>query len=395
MVSNTVKIVTVIAVIAVVAIGVGIYAMNSDSGIKTNEDGLAVNTPCDPYTFTDLAGQTYTFDHHFGAVCLQMSLQGGAFSTMADFFGTDLPKYIAGLDDLDEASPDLKVAWYDALPELKDCKSIGWIGYGEDPAHVLAIKPNALIEPVIMKDRVESTGVASELKKAGIPIIYIDFHGEDVEKIKQSIKILGMMFGKEKKADKLATEYATKANAVYDKVRELLKNNPRPSAYSELATYGSDTLGHSYGNDSMWGALLYRCGGENLLKSGQSVLDTSYILSSDPDVIIFVTGHGTDGGLIPAGFDATEDLINETTKQYFDDRPGWKELSAYKEGHVYVVSQSICRELCDYVSIEFLAKCIWPEEFEDVDPMDDLKDYYKNHTPVKFKGVWYQQVSFD
>ncbi|RKW15101.1 MAG: iron ABC transporter substrate-binding protein, partial [Cardiobacterium sp.] len=45
----------------------------------------------------------------------------------------------------------------------------------------------------------------------------------------------------------------------------------------------------------------------------------------------------------------------------------------------------------DYVYAQFIAKQLYPEAFQDVDPVKNLQDYYKKWLPIEADGVFMTQ----
>ncbi len=366
--------------------------------VPVDGNGKAINVACAPYTFTDLAGQTFTFDHTFGAVATQTTGSGGPFFGIAALVGDDLPKYLVGLDGGFKNRMDLYNAYLNGMPELKELPNIGAVGTDWDNSRVLLLGPNALIVNLGSKSSIESNGVKSAFDKAGIPIVYINYHTESIEDITKSIRIMGMMFGKQERAEQLASLYETKAGQVYDRVAQILASGKeRPTIFIECANGGPDKIGNSYPTNSMWGAIAYNLGANVLYNRSESYapLDEPFILSSDPQRILF-TGSFWDSSVtdyIAMGFTATPDLTQKRVDGYFNNRGGWKSLDAYRNDQVYVIYHGLSRDVWDYAAIEFVAKVIWPEEFADLDPAKDLEDFYKEYMPFDLYGNWFHHYT--
>jgi iron complex transport system substrate-binding protein len=35
-----------------------------------------------------------------------------------------------------------------------------------------------------------------------------------------------------------------------------------------------------------------------------------------------------------------------------------------------------------------MAKCLYPEEFEDLDPAENYKEFHEKFLPVEYRGLW-------
>ena len=40
--------------------------------------------------------------------------------------------------------------------------------------------------------------------------------------------------------------------------------------------------------------------------------------------------------------------------------------------------------------IEYTAKKLWPEQFKDVDPKADLKEFFSKYMPIEYSGVFFE-----
>ena len=72
----------------------------------------------------------------------------------------------------------------------------------------------------------------------------------------------------------------------------------------------------------------------------------------------------------------------------FTKRPGWNTLKAVKNGRVYIIHHGLSRDIWDFVPIQFMAKCFYPEVFKDLDPVKSFKEFHKKYLPVEYSGVW-------
>jgi iron complex transport system substrate-binding protein len=63
-------------------------------------------------------------------------------------------------------------------------------------------------------------------------------------------------------------------------------------------------------------------------------------------------------------------------------------LDAVKNNRVYGISHVLSRDIWDFVGNQYFAKLFYPEEFNDLDPEENLKAFYKEFMPVDYSGVW-------
>jgi len=75
----------------------------------------------------------------------------------------------------------------------------------------------------------------------------------------------------------------------------------------------------------------------------------------------------------------------------FINRTGWADLPAVQKGEVFALYHGGARTLSDYVYAQFIAKQLYPEAFKDVDPVQNLRDYYQKWLPIPADGVFMTQ----
>ena len=141
----------------------------------------------------------------------------------------------------------------------------------------------------------------------------------------------------------------------------------------------------------MWGALVTRLGGHNIA-DGQvgnwGPLSPEYVLSQKPD-LIFLAGSEwlNKPQSVQMGFGATAEVARERMAAYLK-RPGWSNLPAVKNHGVHGIYHGGARTLSDYVYAQYVAKQLYPDAFKDVDPQQNLRDFYEKWLPVKADGVF-------
>ena len=87
-------------------------------------------------------------------------------------------------------------------------------------------------------------------------------------------------------------------------------------------------------------------------------------------------------------------VFGETTPRVtrlkgFAARPAWKNLAAVKSGEIYAVDHGSLRNMIDYTLTLYLAKILYPNTFQEVDPMGDMRAFYAKYLPeLKFDGTF-------
>jgi len=339
-------------------------------------------------TVTDLAGREVTVRVPVQRIILQSSGSGGAFYTLFALGGKDVVKKIVGLD------PGLKIyrhwiweKFTDVIPELNDIPDIGYVYKGSfNVEKVIALTPDVVIIPPFAYER--GKDLFGKIEEASIPVVVIDYHSETLHTHLATITLLGTLLGKEKRAQELENFYKAQVDKVYNRLKSIEK--PKPKVYIECGMKGPSEYSNTYGN-YMWGALIEKCGGINIAKGKVEKwgpINPEYLLSENPDVIIITgsywpkTSHSMKLGYF-ANAEESKSLLEAFTK-----RPGWDTLTAVKQGRVYSIHHGLSRDIWDFVPIQFMAKCFYPEEFKDLQPVENFKEFHKRFLPVKYSGVW-------
>jgi iron complex transport system substrate-binding protein len=344
-------------------------------------------------TVKDLTGKEFTFDKPLDKVAIQWSGSGGPFMIMAALYGKDFVNHIAAMDDgLVKNRKDMYDQYVKDVPEIANINIIGSVeNDGFNLEKLISSGAEAFVVPLGIQATLKE-GLQEKIEKAGIPVIYMDYHAETMENHIASTKLLGKLFGKEDRAKEIVDWYKSHMDPLNEKIKTVVEKNGRPKVYIECAQKGRDEIGNSYGNNYMWGAMVYNVGGTSIADgkvTKYSPLEKEFILSTDPDVIIF-TGSIWEGQTDYArmGFAATKEDSNERLKKILT-RDGWDNLKAVKNNRVYSIHHGLGREIYDCASFEALAKFIWPEDFKDLDPEATLKGYYEKFLPFTYGGLWF------
>lgn len=305
---------------------------------------------------------------------------------------------IVGPEAIDKVVALSLSAWKDSRPEqyaryeaaLPRLKSLPDVGNAEDDSFsvekVIAAEPDLLILAAWNHEMLGES--IKQLEAAGIPIVVLDYNAQTIEKHVQSTMALGTLMGQEKRARQLVSQYT---EAMQDIERRIGKHKPSPKkVYVELAQNGPGTVGNSYGN-SMWGALVTRLGGQNIAAgqiSNWGPLNPEYVLAQQPD-LVFLAGSEwlNKPQAVNLGFGADAAQTTERIGAY-TRRTGWDTLPAVKQGQVHGIYHGGSRTLSDYVYAQYIAKQLYPEAFADVDPAQNLRDFYRQWLPIPADGVF-------
>ncbi len=389
----------------IIGLGIGLVAMHklslAQERIELGRVGViasanvvtkeGIETKRGPIVLTDLAGRNVTFKGlPVERVVLQYSGSGGAFYTLFALEGKEGYKKIVGIDPgLKKSRYDIWNMYVDVIPELAKIPDIGNISDGSFGIEkVITLKSDVVIFPMFAKKPAEDSGVIEKLEEAGIPIVFIDYHAETRENHVKSITLIGKILGKEERAKELIEFYDAQIEKFLPRLEKI--NKPKPKVYVELGMKGPSEYSNTYGK-VMWGAMIVKCGGINIAEGKVEKwgpINPEYLFEANPDIIMIAGSYWPEEPKsFRLGYGVT---LKEAKKSLmpFTKRPGWDSLSAVQNRRVYGIYHGISRDIWDFAPQQYMVKCFYPEEFKDIDPQKNLKEFYKRFLPVPYAGVW-------
>lgn len=277
----------------------------------------------------------------------------------------------------------------DAFPRMLGGKdgivSIG--GYHDDVLNaekILSLSPDVIL--MSNAQFIENNQHISTFEQAGIDVVVLDYHAQKLENHVKSTEILGKLLGREEIAQEQIDAYVNAINEVKERIASLPEERKHKKVYVELGNKGVGEYGNSYNNNMLWGAIVNNIGAENLgagLDSGYGVLDKEYVITSNPDYIFIggaIWSGDTNNDQMRMGFTVDEATAQERLRG-FANRPDWQNLNAVKNGEVYGVDHGSLRNMIDYTFTQFMAKALYPDVFEDIDPEKTINEYYAKYLP--------------
>ncbi|EAI6710575.1 iron ABC transporter substrate-binding protein [Campylobacter upsaliensis] len=315
------------------------------------------------------------------------------------FYYTDFLA-VGGTNSLDKVVGFSKAVWTDwtpaswevykkALPKLDTLADFGEVEVGTFSVEkVLSLKPDLLILAAWQYQVLEFD--LEPIMEANIPIIVLDYNKEKVELHAKSTELLGVITGEEKRAEELVKFYKNTAQEVANRIEKA--QLPKPKIYIEFGNKGPNETGFTYGKD-MWGSLIDLAGGDNIAApfvKQWAPINPEQVIVSKPDVIM-IAGRETElkknKEAMVMGFNIEEKEALRRLEAY-KNRPGWSELPAIKENRLYGLYMGASRTLADAAMIQYIAKALYPNLFEDIDPIKTYIDFHKTYLPIVPEGTF-------
>jgi iron complex transport system substrate-binding protein len=220
----------------------------------------------------------------------------------------------------------------------------------------------------------------SRLEPLGIRVLCLDAY--KLELIPKDIRVLGLMLGKEKRAEEYAGFFENLVRLIENRVSGLPAEN-KVRVYLEghkdyqTASYG--TMGHG---------IIITAGGLNLAAGepvSYPIISSEWVLEKDPDVILKNAGSKV---LPNGGRGLTDPEPLRQVRETLLSRPGWSELKAVRENRVYVVSWDLWGGGSQIVTLCHAARWFYPSLFQDLDPLPLHRQLVENFWGLEYRGIF-------
>lgn len=243
------------------------------------------------------------------------------------------------------------------FPELINLTNVGLLK-SPDYEVINTIKPDVLITDEERYYEAEKTPY--------IPVIALDVKPTT---FRENTMKYGYLFNKEKEAKEYIDWYNKWENEIRRQIGDIPENE-KPLVYIgyyDAVKYGSKVF-QVPARDNYRSVMVHMAGGRTLgdeiSGSGISKVDAEWIITQNPDVIIFSASNHY------VGYDVKD---QSRVKKLIDDflsRPEFAGVKAVKNKKVYVVSHAylLCGGASGLIGTMYFAKWLYPERFADIDP---------------------------
>ncbi|MDK2821537.1 MAG: cobalamin transport system substrate-binding protein [Clostridia bacterium] len=226
----------------------------------------------------------------------------------------------------------------DYPPEAKTKEVIG--GFSDpNMEKILSLNPDLVLATTMHEKAVK------DLESVDIPVIVLD--AKTIEGVMENITLVGKATGHEKEANEVVASMKEKVQKVVEKVKDIPEED-KPTVYYEvfsepIMTAGPKTIIHD---------LITQAGGINIGADAETdyvEYSVEVLLRKNPEVMIAPDLHGS----------------NTATLENVKKRPGWADISAVKNGKVYILEDDLITLPGPRIveGLEAIAKVLHPERF--------------------------------
>jgi iron complex transport system substrate-binding protein len=308
---------------------------------------------------------------------------------MSAILGTEFDKKVVALG---LNFKDSDIDGYKKYSEVFNMDRIKSLGSIYDDAISLESVVNLDPDLIIADAQFKSKSCVNKMIEAGLPVVFTDMNSDPFHGVQKSMLMLGKMLGKEDKVKNMVEDTNKKTDSVLARVDELLKvGTKRPTLYFECGNVTPTEIGGTRGDISDgWGYLWNKLGANNIgVGQASNPVNPEKVLTADPDVIV-IGGANWDpkADIMRMGYYVTKEQVSEHLGEYVEKRAGWSDLSAIKNGRLYAVHFNYTVYPYNFCGVEAMAKFLFPDKFQDLNPEEDRREFFDKYMPVKYSGLF-------
>ena len=247
-------------------------------------------------------------------------------------------------------------------PEFSDYPNIGSVWYPEYEVMAGCEPDTVILYGTIFES--QCTEIENTLKgiDSTITFIWVDCYKPGSGHVEE-VTELGYLLDVEEEAEEWIDFYEGVLNPIEEEVNDIPEEN-RTRVYLEC-WHPYHTAGQGVG----WHQKLEMAGGHNIFgnQSGYFDVDAEDVAWENPEVIIRSTREG--------GFDTDDITELRDIKDEIMNRPELAHVDAVENNSVYIISSDIYGGVEHFVGISYIAKWLYPDKFQDLDPKAILQEY--------------------
>lgn len=258
---------------------------------------------------------------------------------------------------------------------LKDRTGVGkWDDPNADLIGAIAREENGSIKPDILilgydyPDKPYGAAAVERKLSAYENITIAGFHYSQ-EIMREELRKLGRLLGKEKEAEDYLSWYSMRKSGIVDAV----KSETDPKVYIELSSKGGIDSLESPGENNPLNPIFRDAGADSItraLPKSTSRVKWSWVVSRNPDIIIVVRSGDFTGWSRPPSLDTVE---MEGLMSEISDRPDARSVSAVENRRIYFISGDILQGIKNVIGLTQLAGIFHPGL------MNDTNEVYEQY----------------
>ncbi|WP_429944124.1 ABC transporter substrate-binding protein (plasmid) [Agrobacterium vitis] len=340
-------------------------------------------------TVTDIAGRQVSLPVPVHRMLLG---EGRQLYLVASLESENPLAFLAGWkNDLIEADPATYAQYVAKFPKLAQLPTFGGKEAGLiDLEFAIVQKPDVVLLNLETQRASKESEYIEKLASLGIPVLYIDFRHQPLHNTEPTIRLLGEIMGREKRAEEIIA-FRKKALAQVTDVIEK-KKPARPNVFVERIGGYADDCCLTFGNEN-FGRYVEIAGGHNIggdfLPGTFGQLNPEQVIAADPDQVVVTSANWEayvpGGHWIPLGPGANRQEA-ERKLEWFTTRNAYIGTKAVKNRSFRGIWHQFYNSPYEFIAIQQIAKWLHPDLFADLDPDETFREYHRLFLPIEYKS---------
>ena len=231
--------------------------------------------------------------------------------------------------------------------------------------------------------------IIAALQAAGIPVVFIDFRTNPFKNTVPSMRILGKVLNREKRANEFIAFYEFRKKRIADRIAKAKPARPKVFIDMKAGTTENQFSTAGKGNLTPFITLAGAKNiGEDVIPAPLGQLNLEYILTADPKIYIATGVDAFRGKGVVLGKDISATEARQSIVKRVAD-PVLSELTAVKTGKVYGLWHLFYASPFNILAAEAVAKWSHPNLFKDVTPEASLKELNQKFLSVPMTGTYF------
>ncbi|RZK41209.1 MAG: iron ABC transporter substrate-binding protein [Pedobacter sp.] len=231
--------------------------------------------------------------------------------------------------------------------------------------------------------------IIAALQSAGIPVVFIDFRTDPFKNTIPSMRVLGKILNREKRANEFIAFYEFRKKRIFDRLVKF--KLARPTVFIDMKAGTTENQFSTAGKGNLTPFVTLAGAkniGEDVIPGPLGQLNLEYILTANPKIYIATGVDAFRGRGVVLGKDISAAEARESIAKRVAD-PVISELTAVKTGKVYGLWHFFYASPFNILAAEAIAKWSHPNQFKDVSPEASLKELNQKFLSVPMTGTYF------